>query len=73
MYVRVKVTPNAKKESFEQVSDDKYHISVREKAERNLANERVCNLIASKLDIPRKDIRIITGHHHPNKILFIKQ
>ena len=72
MYIKVKVTPNSKKEIFKKIDDDTYHVFVKEKAERNLANLRMCNLLASELDIERKDIKIITGHHSPNKILFIE-
>jgi hypothetical protein len=39
-YIHVKVTTRAKKESLKQKSEDLFLISVKEKAERNLANKR---------------------------------
>jgi len=72
MYVKVKVEANSKKEKFEKIDDDTYKIQVREKAERNLANIRVLELLSSNLAIEKKRIKIITGHHSPNKILFVE-
>lgn len=71
MYLRVKVIAGAKREVIEKVKDDEYRISVREPAERNLANERVCELIAIELGVARAKVRILNGHHSPSKILSI--
>lgn len=65
------MTPKSKKETFEQLDQDTYKISVKEKAERNLANIRVLELVSEKLAVPKNKIKIITGHHTQNKILFI--
>lgn len=72
MYIKVKVTASAKKEKIEKVKTDEYKIFVREPAERNLANRKVCELIATELSVPPKNIRIISGHHSPSKILSVK-
>ncbi len=71
MYIKVKVQAGAKKETIEKKNKDTYLISVREPAERNLANTRVCDLIASYLGISIRNIRIISGHQNPSKILSI--
>jgi uncharacterized protein YggU (UPF0235/DUF167 family) len=71
MYVKVRVIAGAKKEKFEKVSDIHFEISVKEKAEQNLANRRVMELIASHFKLPAKSVRIISGHHSPSKILSI--
>jgi uncharacterized protein YggU (UPF0235/DUF167 family) len=71
MYVKVKVQAGAKKETITRKNKDSYHISVKQPAERNLANTRVCEIIASSLGIPVKNIRIISGHQSPSKILSI--
>ncbi len=71
MYVKVKVQAGAKKETIIKKNKDTYLISVKQPAERNLANIRVCELIASSLGIPVKNIRIISGHQNPSKILSI--
>ena len=70
-YVHVKVTAGARKETFSQKSEDHFEVSVREKAERNMANARVLELIACHFAVPTSKVRIINGHHHPSKLLVI--
>lgn len=71
MYIRVRVNAGAKKESFAQEREDSFLISVKEPAEQNRANTRVLELMASHFGILPKQIRIISGHHSPGKILSI--
>ena len=71
MYVQVKVTTGAKREILERVSGTKYQISVREPAERNLANGRIRELIARDFRMTIGMVRIVSGHRSPNKILAI--
>ena len=71
MYIKVKVVAGAKREEVKKKSEDTFIISVREKAERNLANQRVKEIFASYFAISTKNIRIISGHQSPNKILSI--
>lgn len=71
MYIKVKVEAGAKKEKVLKSSKNRYSISVKEPAERNLANNRICEIIASIYEINRKAVRIISGHQSPSKILSI--
>jgi uncharacterized protein YggU (UPF0235/DUF167 family) len=71
MYIKVKVQASAKKEEIIKKKLDTYIISVKEPAERNLANKRVCEIIASLFVISIKNVRIISGHQSPSKILSI--
>ncbi len=71
MYVKVRVRTGAKKESVEQLTGDRFAISVKELAERNQANERVVELIAAHFKISPAKIRIKSGHHSPSKILSV--
>lgn len=71
MYIKARVTAGAKQESLVQKSPDTLHISVREKAERNMANARVIGLIAAHFGIPRTKVRIINGHQSPSKLLSV--
>jgi uncharacterized protein YggU (UPF0235/DUF167 family) len=71
MYVKVRVIADAKKESLEETSPDHFKISVREPAERNLANRRIVELVAAHHKLPPKQVRIISGHTSPSKILSI--
>ena len=71
MYIKVKVQAGAKKEKIEKKSEDHYVVSVKEKAERNMANNRICEIFASLLSVNRNSIRIISGHQSPSKIISI--
>ncbi len=69
MYIKVKISPKAKMEVVEKVSDDHYNISVREKAENNMANSRLLEIMRGIY--PNTNIKIVSGHHSPGKILSI--
>jgi len=72
-YVHAKVNAGARKESLVQKGEDHFEISVREKAERNLANTRVLELIAEHFKVPVHNVRIVNGHHHPSKLIIIEE
>ena len=71
MYVKVRVIAGAKKESVQLVSVGHFKISVKEPAERNLANRRIVELVDAHYKLPPKQVRIISGHTSPSKILSI--
>jgi len=71
MYIRVRVMAGTKRESFEQVSEDSFLVSVKDPAEQNFANRRVLELVAAHFGVNPKQIRIVSGHHSPGKILSI--
>ena len=71
MFIKVKVQAGSKKEKIEKKKENSYVISVKEPAERNLANTRIKEIIASIYEINIKAVRIISGHQSPSKILSI--
>jgi uncharacterized protein YggU (UPF0235/DUF167 family) len=71
MYIKVNVFTGAKKEIFEQKSNNHFKISVKEKAERNEANTRVLELVAEHFKVSKNKVKIVNGHHHPSKLLSI--
>ena len=73
MYIHVLVTAGAKKESLKKKSEDHFEISVKEKAENNLANIRVLELVAEHFNVPKNKVRIVNGHRHPSKLLVIEE
>lgn len=73
MYIKVKVTAGAKKESFKQKSKDHFEISVKEEAKQNMANRKVLEIVARELGVPKEKIKIISGHHSPSKILSVRE
>ena len=66
MYIKVRATTGAKKERVEKQGST-YTISVKEKAERNLANRRIRQVLAETLGISERKLRLISGHHQPLK------
>jgi uncharacterized protein YggU (UPF0235/DUF167 family) len=72
MYIRVTVTPSAKKELFKERREGEFEISVREKAERNLANIRVLELVAEHFNVSRGSVKIVAGHRSSKKILSVE-
>lgn len=71
MFVKVKVVAGSKKEEIKKNKENSFLILVKEKAERNLANRRVCEIIAEHFKVSTKSVRIINGHQSPSKILSV--
>lgn len=71
MFIKVKVKAGVKKEKIEKKSDNSFIISVKEPAERNLANTRIREIVSTLYNINIKAVRIISGHQSPSKILSI--
>lgn len=71
MYIKVIVTPGARKERVEEKEEGTLYMSVREKATGNHANTRVREIIAQRLGVPFTQVRILTGHHSRSKMISI--
>jgi len=71
MYIKVHVIPKSRKESIKKISDSIFEITVKEPAERNLANKRIKELLASEYKIQVGCVRLVTGHHSSTKIFDI--
>lgn len=72
MYIKVKVFPGQKREELKMVSENRFEARVREPAERNLANKRIKELMASHFSVPTGKVRIVSGHQHSSKILSVE-
>lgn len=70
MYLKVFVTPSAKREAIEEVGDA-LTIAVREPAMGNRANDRVRELVALREGVPLGKVRILTGHRSRVKMISI--
>ncbi len=71
MYIKLRIITNSKKEIINKISNDHYQINVKEKAERNMANTRIIEIMSDVLKISKKSIKIISGHHSPSKIISV--
>lgn len=72
MYISVHVSAGAKRESVESLPKGRLKITVKEPAERNLANKRVRELVAAHFLLPLNKVRLISGHTSPAKIFDIE-
>lgn len=70
VYLKVFVTPDAKREKVEEKGDI-LAVSVREPASGNRANTRVREIIALRERVPVGKVRILTGHHSRAKMVSI--
>ena len=73
MYIKVKATPGAKKESFVQKNVTTFEIKVKEPARMNLANKRIIELIAAHFKKTIEKVRMVNGHRHSSKLLYIEE
>ena len=69
MYIKLKVKTEAKHEKFVKKTKDHFDVAVKEPAERGLANKRVIELVRKYYKVYNGDIRIVSGHHSPSKII----
>ena len=68
MLLKVKVFPNAKKESIIKKAADEFEIKVKEKATLGKANEKVREILARHLKISEGKLILIRGAKQRNKI-----
>jgi len=67
-YVKVRVITGMRKEKVKRVDEVTFEMTIKEPAERNLANKRIRALLSQELSVPEGKIKIITGHHSPSKM-----
>ena len=72
MHIRVRVKTGMRKESVIEISPRVFAVGVKEKAEGGKANARVVALIAQFFGVPQKEVRIVSGHTRPSKMLTIR-
>jgi uncharacterized protein YggU (UPF0235/DUF167 family) len=70
MYLRVFVTPSAKREKVEE-KGDVLSVSVKEPPTGNRANTRVREIVAARQKVPLGRVRILTGHRSRAKMVSI--
>jgi uncharacterized protein YggU (UPF0235/DUF167 family) len=68
MLIKVKVFPGSKTEELREKSENGFEVRVKEKAENNLANKKVLEILSRYFGIPQSGIRLIKGGKKRNKI-----
>ena len=71
MYVKVWVVAGAKGDRIAARGEKGFDVWVKAPAEQNLANRRVCELMAVHFGVPVNAVRILSGHHTPSKMLVV--
>lgn len=71
MYIKVFVTPGARREKVEEKEDGTLLVSVREPAEGNRANTRMREIVAERFGAQIGKVRILTGHRSRGKMVSI--
>jgi len=71
MYIHIKVLTNQKEERVFERKPGYFDVSVREKPEQNQANRKIIQIVAGYFKIEPEQVRMISGHHKPSKILSI--
>ncbi|MDD2935580.1 MAG: DUF167 domain-containing protein [Candidatus Pacebacteria bacterium] len=71
MYIKVKAYPKSKKEEVVQTSENRFEIKVKEKAEMNMANKKIIELVARHFGVNEGKVKIVNGHQSPSKLLSI--
>lgn len=64
--------PGARREHVTKVDDTTFNISVREPAERNMANKRIREILARELGVPVNQVSMLTGHRSSSKMYSIE-
>lgn len=69
--IKVKVTPDSKKNSIEKLKEDEFKITTKSPAEQGKANQSVINILSEYFRISPEKIVIIKGHTSSSKIVKI--
>lgn len=72
MYIKVHVVADAKNEKVVRESETTYHIEVKEPRERNLANNRIRELLCREFGLDKGKVRLISGHRSLSKVFSVE-
>jgi len=71
MKIKIKAKPNSKEEKIEKISDSEYIVSVKEPPVKGLANKAIIRVLADYFNVPKYQIRIVSGFTSRDKILIL--
>jgi len=70
--IKIKVKPNASKNEIKKIEEDNFEIRITTSPEKGKANQKVIELLAEFLDIPKSKLEIISGLTSREKKIVIK-
>ena len=68
-FIRVRVTPNAKKPLVTRIADGSFEAKVDERAEGGKANKRLLEILSEHLGVPKSSLRILRGARSREKLI----
>lgn len=71
-HIRIKVTAEAAREHVVS-KKGVLQVFVKEPAQGNMANRRAVQLVAKHMEVAPARVKIIAGHHAPNKTLVVSE
>lgn len=71
MKIKVKAKPNSRKNEVTMLGDDYYEVKVTVLPEKGKANEKIRELLAKYLNIPKSKITLISGETYKEKVFEI--
>ena len=69
MFIRVRVTPNAREARVVKVGEADFEVKVDEKALDGRANRRLVEILSEHFGLPKSNIFIVSGSRSRDKIL----
>jgi uncharacterized protein len=73
MRIKIKVKPNARSNEVKEIDKDYYEVRVSVPPEKGKANERVIELIAKYLKVPKSKVSIVSGELYKEKVIEISE
>ena len=70
MKIQVKVKPNSRAEEVNQEGDN-FVVKVKEPPKEGKANQAVVKLLAQHFDVPKSQVKIVSGFKSKNKVIEI--
>lgn len=73
MKIQVKVKPNAGRNEVKRLADDRFEVKVSVAPEKGKANERVRDLLADFLDVPKSRVVLLRGETSREKVFELSE
>lgn len=71
MKISIIAKPKSKKEFVKKIADFTYQVAVKEEAKESKANRAVVELLAEYFNVPKSEVRIVSGLNIKQKIVEI--
>ena len=72
MYIRVHANHGSHKERVIKIDETIYQIAVKESAERNIANNRIREILSEEFNESVSEVKVLTGHRSSSKRFSIR-